>query len=397
MLNTAASEDRMLERAKQIESTIVAWRRQFHMNPELGFEEFQTSATVSQVLNELGYRVRSGVGRTGVIGEKGHGKPLIAIRADMDALPIQEANQTTYASQVPGKMHACGHDAHTAIVLGVAKLLADEVFPGTIRLIFQPAEEVADDENKSGAPRMIEDGAMENVDAILALHVDAHTPVGDIRIGSGPSSGGVDNFFVTILGKGGHGARPHEAVDPIWISAHLIFALNGIISRQIDPFAPAVVSIGSIHGGAAENVIPDQVTLSGTIRYMDAEVQKQIHREIEKACSIACSLGGDYSLKVMISDPPMINDAKVVGFVQEVASDLLGKEHVLPPRKGLGAEDFGRFTEIAPGAMFGLGCMIEGDERVHHNPRFDIDERCLPIGAAILAETALRFLKQGGI
>jgi amidohydrolase len=387
----------MLEQAMEIAPKIIEWRRQFHMYPELGFEEYQTSAKVAQVLTELGYRVRTGVGRTGVIGEKGQGKPVIAIRADMDALPIQETNQVPYASQVPGKMHACGHDAHTAIVLGVAMLLANEDLSGTVRLLFQPSEEVADEENKSGAPRMIEDGAMENVDTVLALHVDAHTAVGDIRIGSGPSSGGVDNFTATIIGKGGHGARPHEAVDPIWIAAHVIFALNGIISRRTDPFAPAVVSIGSIHGGEAENVIPDEVRISGTIRYMDSQVQQQIHQEIEKALSVARLFGGDYQLKIDISDPPMINDEQVVRFLEQVAGDLLGKEHVLPPKRGLGAEDFGQFSKLAPGAMFGLGCLIEGDERNHHNPRFDIDERCLPIGAAILAESAVRFLRKGGL
>jgi len=387
----------MLEQAMEIAPKIIEWRRQFHMYPELGFEEYQTSAKVAQVLTELGYRVRTGVGRTGVIGERGQGKPVIAIRADMDALPIQETNQVPYASQVPGKMHACGHDAHTAIVLGVAMLLANEDLSGTVRLLFQPSEEVADEENKSGAPRMIEDGAMENVDTVLALHVDAHTAVGDIRIGSGPSSGGVDNFTATIIGKGGHGARPHEAVDPIWIAAHVIFALNGIISRRTDPFAPAVVSIGSIHGGEAENVIPDEVRISGTIRYMDSQVQQQIHQEIEKALSVARLFGGDYRLKIDISEPPMINDEQVVRFLEQVAGDLLGKEHVLPPKRGLGAEDFGQFSKLAPGAMFGLGCLIEGDERNPHNPRFDIDERCLPIGAAILAESAVRFLRKGGL
>lgn len=387
----------MIKRAMQIAPNIVEWRREFHMYPELGFEEHKTAAKVAQVLTQLGYRVRTGVGRTGVVGEKGIGKPIIAIRADMDALPIQEENQVPYVSQIPGKMHACGHDAHTAIVLGVAMLLANEKLPGTLRLIFQPAEEVSDEENKSGAPRMIEDGVMDGVDAILALHVDAHTPVGNIRIGSGPSSGGVDNFFATIIGKGGHGARPYETIDPIWIAAHVIFALNGIISRRVDPFAPAVVSIGSIHGGEAENVIPNQVTLSGTIRYMDKDVQRQIHAEVEKAFSITRLFGGDYRLKFQISDPPMINDAQVVHFIEEVASDILGKDHVLPPKRALGAEDFGRFSELAPGAMFGLGCMIEGDERSHHNPRFDIDERCLPVGASILAEAAVRFLKNGGL
>jgi amidohydrolase len=183
-------------------------------------------------------------------------------------------------------------------------------------------------------------------------------------------------------------------VDPIYITGYVILALNGIVSRRLHPFDPAVVSIGAIHGGQAENVIPDRVEMSGTIRFMDPGVQEEIHAEIERAFEIARTLGGDYELKFEIGDPPMINDAEVVSLIRKVGTDLLGEEQVLLPEKGLGAEDFGCLSEIAPGAMFRLGCLIEGDERQHHNPRFDINENCLPIGAAILAETALRFLRQ---
>jgi amidohydrolase len=206
----------------------------------------------------------------------------------------------------------------------------------------------------------------------------------------------VDSFFASILGKGGHGARPHELVDPIYIAGLVILALHGIVSRRLDPFAPAVVSIGAIHAGQYENVIPDKVEIAGTIRFTEAEVQKQMHAEIERALQIAPTLGGDYELKIEIGTPPMINDPGVVDLIKRVGSDLLGSEHVLPHINGLGAEDFGCFSEVVPGAMFMLGCRIEGDERLHHNPRFDIDERCLPIGAAILAETALRYLRGQG-
>lgn len=383
----------MLQRARDIYEQLVAWRREFHAHPELGFRETHTAARVAEVLTGLGYRVRTGVGRTGVVAERGEGHPIVAIRADMDALPIQEANDVPYASQVPGVMHACGHDAHTAIALGVAKLLADEPFPGTVRLLFQPAEEVADEEGLSGAPRMIQDGAMEGGDAVLALHVDPSVSAGDIVLETGPSSAGVDTFYATILGRGGHGASPHKAVDPIYIAAHVILALHGIVSRRLDPMAPAVVSIGSIHGGQADNVIPDRVELTGTIRYMKPEVQRQLHAEIERALQIARALGGDYELRLEIGYPPMINDARIVDFLRKVALDLLGEEHIRPPRPGMGAEDFGYFSALAPGAMLGLGCKIEGDERVAHSPRFDIDERCLPVGAAILAEAALRLLR----
>jgi amidohydrolase len=180
-------------------------------------------------------------------------------------------------------MHACGHDAHMAILLGVATLLKDETFAGTVRLLFQPAEEVADDEGFSGASRMLQDGVMNDVDMVLALHIDAHTPVGNIRVASGPASGGVDSFFGVIHGKGGHGARPHESVDPFYLAAHVILALNAIVSRRLDPFHPAVVSIGKIYGGEAENVIPDQVDLSGTLRFMDKKVRQKIHDEVRRA------------------------------------------------------------------------------------------------------------------
>jgi amidohydrolase len=384
----------MLQRARSIQSQLVNWRRDFHMHPELGFQEKRTASRVANALEALGYRVRTQVGRTGVLGETGAGAPVVAIRADMDALPIQEVNEVPYASQVPGAMHACGHDAHTAIALGAASLLAKEEFPGTVRFLFQPAEEVADAEGLSGAPRMVEDGAMEGVDMVLALHVDAGAPVGTIGVESGPASGGVDSFFATITGKGGHGARPNEVVDPIYITGYVILALNGIVSRRLHPFDPAVVSVGAIHGGQAENVIPDRVEMAGTIRFMEPGVQEEIHAEIERAFEIARTLGGDYELKFEIGDPPMINDAGVVSLIREVGSDLLGEERVRLPEKGLGAEDFGCFSKIAPGAMFRLGCRIEGDERQHHNPRFDVNEGCLPIGSAILAETALRYLKQ---
>jgi amidohydrolase len=334
------------------------------------------------------------VGRTGVVGERGSGQPLIAIRADMDALPIQEENQVAYASQVPGVMHACGHDAHTAIGLGVATLLAAETFAGTVRFLFQPAEEVSDDEGLSGAPRMVEDGALDGVAAIIGLHVNAGAPVGEISTDVGPTSAGVDTFYATIHGQGAHGAYPHKGLDPIHLAGHVILALHGIVSRRIDPFDPAVVTVGSLHAGQASNVIPEQVDLSGTIRYMRPEVQTRLHDHIERALQVARTLGGDYVLRIQHGSLPVINDAGVVAVIQEVATGLLGPEGIQLREKGMGAEDFASFTALVPGAMFRLGCRIEGDERKGHNPTFDIDEGCLPIGAAILAETALRLLER---
>jgi amidohydrolase len=383
----------MLEKAKSIEKQIVNWRRDFHMHPELGFTETRTSAKVADVCEKMGYRVRRGVGKTGVVAEFGSGSPVIAIRADMDALPILESNKVPYASQNAGVMHACGHDGHTAMALGAASLLANEKFPGTVRFLFQPSEEIGDEEGISGAPRMIADGAMEGVDFVIAQHVNPAAATGTISIEAGPSSGGVDSWFGKVIGHGGHGAKPETTVDPFFITAHVIFALNGIVSRRINPFNPAVVSIGSINGGFTENVIPDHVELTGTLRYTDIKVQKKIHAEIKRAFEIARTLGGEYELKFEIGTPPMINHPKAADLIREVGIELLGKENVHPFEKTLGAEDFGCFMEHVPGAMFTLGIRIDNDPRTIHNPHFDINENALPIGTAILAESALRFLR----
>jgi len=385
----------MLERAHGIEDQLVGWRRKIHMHPELGFQEAGTAALVAKELGSLGYRVQTGVGRTGVVGEWGEGSPVVAIRADMDALPIQEENQVPYASQTPGVMHACGHDAHTAIALGVATLLAGETFPGTVRFLFQPAEEVEDDEGLSGAPRMAQEGAMDGVDAVLALHVDASLPVGEISVEPGAVSAGVDTFWAVIRGQGAHGAYPHKGLDPVHLSAHVILALHGIVSRRLNPFDPAVITVGAIHGGQAANVIPEEVQLTGTIRYESKSVQQQIHAEMKQAFATARTLGGDYELTIQEGGMPVINDEQIVALLRQVAADLLGKDKVTPGEKGMGAEDYSVFTDLAPGAMFRLGCRIEGDERKGHNPTFDLDEGCLPIGAAILAEAALRVLRAG--
>jgi amidohydrolase len=385
----------MLKQSYHIQEEIIEWRRDFHVHPELGFKEFRTSAKVADELEKLGYKVRRNIGRTGVVADWGDDNgPCIAIRADMDALPILEANDVPYKSQNEGTMHACGHDSHTAMALGAATLLAKENFPGKVRFLFQPAEEIGDDEGISGAPRMIEDGAMEGVDMVIALHVDPAARVGNIQISDGPSSGGVDSWYGRIIGKGGHGAMPQFAVDPFYIAAHVMIALNAIVSRRLNPFDPAVVSVGTLNGGFTQNVIPAHVNISGTLRYTDKKVEKQIHDEIKRAFELAKPLGGDYELKFETGYPPMINHPEASQRIETVAVDLLGKEHVAPLTKGLGAEDFGSFTEMAPGAMFTLGTLIEGDERFLHHPRLDLDERALPIGTAILAETALRFLRE---
>jgi amidohydrolase len=384
----------LLERARAISEQLVAWRRDIHQHPELGFQEQRTARRVAEIASGLGCRVQTGVGRTGVVCELGSGERVVGLRADMDALPIQEANQTPYASQNAGVMHACGHDAHTAMLLGVIQLLSRQDLPGRLRFFFQPAEEVADEEGKSGAMRMIEDGAMQDVEAVIALHVDSASAVGDVEVDDGPNSAGVDTFYATILGRGGHGAAPHKVIDPIYIAGHVVLALNGIVSRRLHPTVPAVVSIGSIHGGDASNVIPASVEISGTIRFMDKSVQIKIHQEVERALQIARTLGGDYELKLEIGNPPSYNNPAVSATIRAAAADLLGEDHLKTYPPEMGAEDFAYFCDLAPGSMFTLGARIEGDERRHHSPRFDIDEGCLPVGTAILAESALRLLKK---
>jgi amidohydrolase len=383
-----------LDKAKEIHEKLIAWRRDFHMHPELGFHENRTSEKVAEVLQKLGLKVRKGVGKTGVVADIGSGSPMIAIRADMDALPLQEKNEVSYASQNPGIMHACGHDSHTAMLMGVAELLTKEKFSGTVRLLFQPSEESADKEGISGAPRMIEDGAMEGVDMVIALHVGPMVPTGQIQVNTGPISGGVDSWFGKIIGRGGHGASPHKTVDPFNICSHVIMALNAIVSRRLAPYSPAVVSIGSLHGGQTENVIPEHVEITGTLRYMEEEVHKELHTEIKRSFELARTLGGDYELKFEIGDPPMINAPQAVKLIKSVAADLIGEGNVTPMDDSLGAEDFGRFSSMVPGAMFTLGTQIAGDERIGHNPLFDINEDALPIGTAILVESALRYLSE---
>lgn len=387
----------MLKQSYAISEELIEWRRDFHMHPEIGFELHRTSKIVADELEKMGYRVKRGVGKTGVVAELGEGGRLIAIRADMDALPILEQNEVEYASQTPGAMHACGHDSHTAMALGAALLLSKEKLPGRVRFLFQPCEETADEEGKSGAQRMSDEGAMEGVDYVIAQHVDPASPVGTIGINAGPNSGGVDTWYATIKGIGGHGAHPDKTVDPYSLMAHVIIALNAIVSRRINPFEPAVVSIGMVTGGFTQNVIPESVNISGTLRFTNMEVHKQIREEMRRAFEITRTLGGDYELRLEYGGPPMINDNLVSEVIEKTGMDLLGAGNVHEIHKTLGAEDFGEFMKHAPGAMFTLGTQKQGhEEYLLHHPKFDIDERAMPIGTAMLVETTLRFLRGEG-
>ncbi|MBL7161697.1 MAG: amidohydrolase [Anaerolineales bacterium] len=384
----------MLDSAMKIKDQLISWRRDFHMHPELGFEETRTAGIVAEALKEMGIGVETEVGKTGVVGHLGEGPPVVGIRADMDALPLQEANDVPYASQNPGVMHACGHDAHTAILLGVARILSEmpDRPPGEIRFLFQPSEEDWDEELKSGSTRMIEDGALEGLDAVIALHVDDSIPTGQIEINDGNASAAVDSFHATIIGQGGHGAYPHETVDPTFILAQVINAIHGIRARRIKPIDSAVISIGAIHAGHTSNVIPDSVEMMGTIRSFETEVREQLSEELEKAFALSRAFGGNYTLTIEKGFPSMYNDPDVVELICQTASEMLGEDKVTPSEAEMGAEDFSYMSQLAPGAMFWLGVNIDDTPRPAHSPTFDINEDALPIGTALLAEVACRLL-----
>jgi amidohydrolase len=389
----------MLNKAEKIQPLMIDWRRDIHMYPELGFQEHRTAAKIAELLMEMGYNVQTGIGKTGVIARLGSGKPVVGIRADMDALPITDAKDVSYKSRLDGVLHACGHDAHVAMALGAAKLLSQEDLDGTVKFLFQPAEEIQDSEGLSGAPRMIEDGALKDLDCVFALHVDASVPTGQVGIARKYASAGVDSFYVKIRGKGGHGATPHRVIDPVFICGHVILAIHGIISRRLWPFDPAVISIGSIHGGQASNVIPNEVELTGTIRFLDLDVQSQIHEELERALQIARTMGGDYDLEITRGYPPMENDPELITLFEEVARNEVGPEMVAEPEPEMGSEDFAYMLQKVPGAMFYLGCRLDDDPRRHHDPLFDIDESCMPVGAAIIAKATVSYMashKPGG-
>ncbi len=384
----------LLAQAMALQPQLTQWRRDIHMHPELGFQEERTAALAASELAALGCEVSSGVGGTGVVGKLGQGRPAVGLRADMDALPIQEANQVSYASQTPGVMHACGHDAHVAMLLGAASLLSrmTDRPSGEIRFLFQPSEERMDSAGKTGSLRMIEDGALDGLDFVAALHVKPALPTNTVEITPGYALASGDFFEATVIGRGCHDSTPHLGVDPIYLLAQVLNAVYAIRARRIDPLQVGTISIGAVHGGERGNIVPEEIRLKGTIRAFSDQTRGQLHAELERALSITRALGGDYALSVRPGVPATFNDPGVAQAFAETAASMLGPQAVRPPSPELGVEDFAQMARRVPGAIVMLGAQPHPEPYPHHNAHFDLDEACLPIGAALLAGVACRLL-----
>ncbi len=388
----------ILERASALAPELVALRRDLHRHPELSFQERRTAATAAARLEELGFQLRRGVGITGVVAELPGGPgATVALRTDLDALPIQEENDVDYRSTVPGVMHACGHDAHVSMLVGAATVLtelrrAGELPGGTVRLLLQPSEEAVDEENKSGAIRMIEDGAMEGVDAVFGLHIGAHLEAGKFfLVQPGPIMAGTDTFRAHVRGARAHAARPNEGIDAIVLAAHVVLAAQNAVARRISPLQEGVLSIGQVSGGTAENILADDVELRGTLRYFVPEVRETIQRELRRALAVADALGGRGELDLRPGYPPVVNDARMAALAREAIAVRVGDRFgELEP--WMGAEDFAMLLQQAPGCFFWLGAAL-ARPREHHTPTFDVDESVLPLGTAALAACAVHALR----
>ncbi|MGH2550999.1 MAG: M20 metallopeptidase family protein [Thermomicrobiales bacterium] len=389
----------LLREADEILPGVVADRRYFHEHPELGFQEFETARIVAERLRGLGFDdVQTGIATTGVVGILHGSKPgkVVALRADMDALPIFEENDVEYRSQTDGVMHACGHDAHTAILLGVARVLAGkrDEFSGTIKFLFQPAEE-----GGGGARTMVQEGVLENpaVDAAFGLHVASLLPSGLIQTRDGVQLAGADGFKIVVTGKGGHGAQPHLTIDPIVAGTRIVSALQTIVSRNVDPILAGVVTVGSFHSGSAGNVIPNTAEMTGTTRSVTPEQREMMNRRVrEIAVGVGKALNAEVEVTFGAGAGPTVNTPEMAQLVRAVAAEIVGPERVLTGDMISASEDFGEFTQRVPGAFFFLGTRNEakGFTASHHHPQFDIDEDPMAIGVAMMAAVALRFLQQ---
>ncbi len=373
-------------------ASLVATRRDIHQHPELGFEETRTAALVAERLRKLDYHVTTGVGKTGVVGLKKKDGRCVLLRADMDALPVDEANAVPYRSKAPGKMHACGHDGHVAIGLEVARRLAPLELGGSVKFAFQPAEEAS-----NGAQAMIGDGVLEEprVDAAFGIHLWNDLPVGTVGVMAGPVMASVDQFEIAILGRGGHAAAPHQTIDPVLAAAHVITALQSLVSRRRDPLSEAVVSVTEVHAGRAFNVIPDRADLRGTVRTFGGHFFEDAPRLVEDtAQGVASAFGAHVNVNYRRLSAPLINNEELSRLMRDVAADLIGADNVRQGVRTMGGEDMAFFLEKVPGcfAFVGSAPRTGGRASPHHSPTFDIDEESLVIAAELLTQTAIRYL-----
>jgi amidohydrolase len=383
--------------AQTLSDQLIEWRRHLHMHPELSYEEHATSAFVRERLGELGVEtsppIAGGTGLTALIRGK-HDGPTVGLRADMDALPIQQESAAPYASKRPGVAHMCGHDAHTTMLLGAAALLsAHRPERGNVKLFFQPAEE-----GGAGAARMIEDGAMENpkVEAIFALHVFPGAPVGHFTATPGPATAASDSIDLEIIGRGGHAAHPHQAIDAIAVAAQVVGALQLLVSRQRDPLKPLVITIGKMEGGFARNVIAPSVRLQGTVRSLDADLRQRLPQMIDDIVrGVTSAFGASHTLEYTLGYPSTINDPGLLPLVNESVAAVVGDGRLTLVPPSMGGEDFSYYAEKVPGFMLRIGVRNEARGIIHplHNPLFDLDEAALPLGAALLSDLATRYLK----
>ena len=382
--------DEIKKLAKEFAPAFIAVRRHLHANPELSYQEVNTAAYVKAQLTELGisFETKATTGVVGIIKGKNPDSRVIALRADMDALPIVEENDVSYKSTNPGVMHACGHDVHTSILLGAAKILNQlkDEWEGTVKLIFQPGEE----RNPGGASYMIKDGVLDNPrpKGIIGLHVHPGLNVGQLSFRKGRVMASADEIYITIKGKGGHAAAPHLTADTVLIASHLIVGLQQVISRNKNPLSPSVLSICSIQGGNTTNVIPSEVKLMGTFRAMDETWRYKAHDLIrQQAKGIVESMGGELDLHIDIGYPTVDNDPAFTAEAWKLADEYMGKEHVEETEMRMGAEDFGYYTQIIPGCFYRLGVRNESKGIIHqvHTPKFDIDESAIEIGIGMMA------------
>lgn len=388
--------EEIARRARALAADLVGWRRRLHAHPELAFQEYDTARFIAGTLEGMGVTVQRPT-ETGVVADIGPpGGRTVALRADIDALPIREENRVDYASTRPGVMHACGHDGHVAMLLGAARVLSElaGVLPGRVRLIFQPAEEVP----PGGAMAMIEAGVLDGVDAAVGLHLWADLPAGRVAVRSGTVMANADEFRITIRGCGGHGSQPHRAVDAVVVAAQTVLNLQTVVSRRIDPLRPAVITVGTVQAGFAFNVIAPAATLTGTVRTLDEETRSFIRAEMARIVEHTCAMAGaEGEFEFFGGYPAVVNHPGVTAVAAEAAAEVLGPDAPAETEPSMGGEDFAHYSLRVPSTYIFLGAAnpAKGIIHPHHHPCFDIDEDVLPAGVELLVRTAWKLLADG--